>query len=61
MLIIPNDKIPDAGKIGINIRTVVGIELEMLKFVKADGRARVPEIEMKDWESTKGRDGEYSQ
>jgi hypothetical protein len=55
MMIFPNDKIQDAGKIGINLRTVEGVDLEKLKLKPADGRSRDPNDEMKQWENKRTR------
>lgn len=50
---MPNDKIQDAGKIGIDLGTVEGTEMEKLKLVPADGRARDPDDEMREWDGRK--------
>ncbi|KAF2402821.1 hypothetical protein EJ06DRAFT_527800 [Trichodelitschia bisporula] len=46
IFIVPNDLLPDIGCLGINIRTVEGIDLDKLHYVKVDGRSRKPEDEM---------------
>lgn len=53
IVILPNDKIQDAGKIGINLRTVEGVDVGKLKLKAADGRARDPSDEMREWQSAK--------
>jgi hypothetical protein len=56
MLIVSNEKIPDNGKIGVNMRSVEGLDVQKLKTQAVDGRARRPEDEMKAWEDAKTRD-----
>jgi hypothetical protein len=53
MFIYSNAKIPDNGKIGINVRTIEGLDAEKLKAKVVDGRSRRPEDEMKAWEEEK--------
>ena len=56
MLIISNEKIPDNGKIGINLRTVENLDILKLKpYALIDGRGRDPEDEMKAWRDEKAR------
>jgi hypothetical protein len=52
-VIVPNDRIQDAGKVGINMRTVEEVELGKLRFRYVDGRARDPGDEMREWEKVK--------
>lgn len=49
MFIISNDKIEDNGKVGINVRSVDGLEVVKLKIEVFDGMSRIPEEEMKAW------------
>jgi len=53
MLIISNEKIPDNGKIGINMRTVEGLDVVQLKTRFVNGRERRPEDEMEAWKAEK--------
>lgn len=50
---MPNEKIQDAGKIGINLRTVEGVDVDKLNVKFADGRGRDPNDEMREWEEKK--------
>jgi hypothetical protein len=50
---VPNDRIQDAGKIGINLRTVEGVDVGKLKLRSVDGRARDPDDEMREWQVAK--------
>lgn len=56
MLIVSNEKIPDNGKIGVNMRSVEGLDVQKLKVRAVDGKARRPEDEMRAWEEAKTRD-----
>lgn len=53
IVIVPNDRIQDAGKVGINLRAVEEVELRKLRFGYVDGLARDPGDEMRAWEKVK--------
>jgi hypothetical protein len=55
MLITSNEKIPDNGRIGINVRSIEGLDVGKLKVRVVDGRSRVPAEEMRTWEEEKAR------
>jgi hypothetical protein len=55
LVIFSNEKIPDNGKVGVNLRSVEGLDVTKLKVRYVDGRSRDPSDEMKQWEDEKER------
>lgn len=53
MLIVSNERIPDNGRIGINLRSVEVLDVMSLKVKVVDGRSRDPKDEMSAWEVEK--------
>jgi hypothetical protein len=47
--------------VGVNVRTVEGLDVGGLKVRHVDGRGRDPEEEMKNWEEEKKKNAKTAQ
>ena len=55
LLIFSNEKIPDNGKVGVNLRSVVGLDVQKLKVRWVDGKGRDPSDEMRQWRGERNK------